>query len=199
MPTPSLLEVESHIRNLKLALKRSGAPSKMIDSISTKALRTGRKVNGQFATNRECRWKINPSHPQFANELDCKMIFAKLLAQIFCFDNAPDFPASAIKSEIQACYLNVAMKPGTFRDSLLLERFDYNEMVQEYSESIHGFSNYHIGHEDPTLKPKHLPGNIAWRTHRSNLIQGDMTLRESRIYLVKLIGRYFELGELKIE
>jgi hypothetical protein len=57
---------------------------------------------------------------------------------------------------------------------------------------------YHIGHQDPTLHPRHVPANVAWRTSRSNLIQGNMTLRQARIYLLKLIGRYFELGELDI-
>lgn len=64
---------------------------------------------------------------------------------------------------------------------------------------MHGHSSFHIGHEDPTRKPKHTPDNIGWRTFRSNLIQGNMTLRQARIYFVKLIGRYFELGEITIE
>ena len=43
-----------------------------------------------------------------------------------------------------------------------------------------------------------MPENISWRTMRSNLIQGDMTLRESRTKFVELIGRYFDLGEVTI-
>jgi hypothetical protein len=42
------------------------------------------------------------------------------------------------------------------------------------------------------------PGDLFELTTCATLIQGNMTLRQSRIYLLKLIGRYFELGELDI-
>jgi hypothetical protein len=37
------------------------------------------------------------------------------------------------------------------------------------------------------------PGDLFELTTCATLIQGNMTLRQSRIYLLKLIGRYFEL------
>ena len=80
----------------------------------------------------------------------------------------------------------------------MLETFDFGDLAREGLEPVHGHSSFHMGHEDPTQAPKHTPSNINWRTMRSNLIQGNMTLREARIYFVKLIARYFELGELEI-
>lgn len=68
----------------------------------------------------------------------------------------------------------------------------------EADNPTHGYSEFHIGHLNPTIIPKHVPENIAWRTLRSNLIQGNMSLREARIYIIKLIARYFELGEIEI-
>ena len=208
---PDLLEVEKHFEALGAALRAAGLHSKTVSSIKTKALRTGRKVTGEYATNRDPRWSLDPGHPQYGTETDCKIIFVKLAAQIFCFDNAPEVPTklTRVSQEIKdlgpdlkrICeehYLGHQIQSGTFRDSLLLERFDFNDLVAEGLNPVHGHSSFHIGHEDPTLKPKHRPDNVGWRTYRSNLIQGNMTLRQSRIYFVKLIGRYFELGEIHI-
>lgn len=205
-------EVEKHMGAMAAALRAAGLNSKTVASIRTKALLTGRKVTGEFATNRDQRWTLDLNHPQYGTELDCKVIFIKLAAQIFCFDNAPPIPTvltrttpdikalgGQLKSLCEQRYLGHPIAPNSFRDALLLERFDFNDLVAEGLNPVHGHSSFHIGHEDPSRKPKHTPDNVGWRTFRSNLIQGNMTLRQSRIYFVKLIARYFELGELHID
>lgn len=205
-------DVDLHFAAMGAALRAVGVPPNVVGAIRTKALRTGRKVTGEFATNRDPRWTLATKHPQFGTELDCKIIFVKLAAQIFCFDNAPAMPAALtrVKSEIKELaphlqticethYLGHQILPNSYRDALLLERFDFKDLVAEGLNPVHGHSSFHIGHEDPTLKPKHTPDNVGWRTFRSNLIQGNMTLRQSRIYFIKLISRYFELGEIHID
>ena len=194
---PELAEVETHIKRARAALRAAGVPAKQIAAISTKALKTGRKVTGEHATNRDSRWAVGIHHPQYGSELHCKIILVKLCAQIFCFDGAPVLD-DEFRKILEEQYLGRTIAPGTFRDSLLLERFSFADFVAEGAAPVHGHSGFHLGHEDPTLVPKHQPGNIAWRTFRSNLIQGNMTLRAARVYIVKLIGRYFELGELDI-
>ncbi|WP_149539328.1 hypothetical protein [Siccirubricoccus phaeus] len=209
---PSLAEANLHGIAAGAALRGAGVPGDFVTAIRTKALKTARKTTGLHATNREYRWQESTSHPQYGTEHDCKIIFVKLIAQAFCFDNAPPVPTqlSRVGAEIKPLgpdlkqifedqYLGHPIEPGTYRDSLLLERFDFNDLIAEGLNPKHGHSSFHLGHEDPTRKPKHTPDNTAWRTKRSNLIQGDMTLRESRIYFVKLIGRYFDLGEIQIE
>ena len=99
---------------------------------------------------------------------------------------------------LEAKYFGKPLIPNSYRDALLLEELDFGAFQQEMLNPSHGHSNFHIGHENPGHIPKHSPDNISWRTHRSNLIQGNMTLREARIYIVKLIGRYFELGEIDV-
>lgn len=192
----TLEQIKQDIASAKAALRQAGVPTKTISSISAKAMKTGRKVTGAHATNRDKRWEISVDHPQYGSEIDCHMTFVKLCAQIFCFDNAPECPRE-LRDRLVQVY-NFPIQPNSFRDSLLLEHFDFNDLVREGLSPTHGHSSFHIGHEDPTLVPKHQPGNINWRTYRSNLIQGNMTLRESRIYFVKLIARYFELGEQDI-
>jgi len=193
---PPLQDVENHARNVRRALRAAGVPSRVVAAIQTKSYRTGRKVTGEHATNRALRWSLDNTHPQYGSEYDCKVIFVKLCAQIFCFDNAPELH-DPLRSALQL-YLDEPIASNTYRDKLLLERFDFNDLVAEGLNPVHGHSSFHIGHEDPTLKPKHAPNNIGWRTYRSNLIQGNMKLREARIYFLKLIGRYFELGEIDI-
>jgi hypothetical protein len=196
MPYPELDQVRTDLKAAKAALRASGVSQKLITSIETKALRTGRKQTGEHATNRQSRWAINPGNPQYATELDCRVIFIILCAMMFEFDHAP--PLALEARTLFEFYLGKQIVAGTYQDALLLEKLDYNELRDDALAPQHGYGVYHIGHQDPTLIPRHVPKNVAWRTSRSNLIQGNMTLREARIYLLKLIGRYFELGELDI-
>ena len=196
MPYPDLEQVRIDFKAAKKALRVAGVHAKLITSIETKALRTGRKQTGEHATNRQSRWAINPRSPQYASESDSRIIFLILCAMIFEFENAP--PLAEEVRPLFETYLGKTIKPGTYQDALLLEKLNYNKLRDDCLAPKHGYSVYHIGHQDPTRSPRHVPDNVAWRTSRSNLIQGNMTLREARIYLVKLIGRYFELGELDI-
>jgi hypothetical protein len=208
---PPLPDVQKHALAVAAALRAAGVHSKTVAAIRTKALQTAKKVGGQFATNREKRWLEDPGHPQYDSEYDCYVIFVKLCAQVFCFQNAPLVPQNlrfvpkdvralgpTLRHVLEERYLGQAIEPNTFKDSLLLERFDFNDLVSEGLNPVHGYSSFHIGHEDPTKHPKHIPANVQWRTYRSNMIQGNMTLPQARLYFVKLIARYFELGEIQI-
>lgn len=189
-------EVDGHLRAVRRALRSLGVPSSLLSGITTRAQRSGRRQTGEFRSNRDPRWRLNPLDPQYGTEIDCKVIELRLLGMMCEFVNAPvvDDATAAILQK----YLGKQPIAGQYRDALTLEKLDYNEFVSEVGSPTHGKSKFHIGHDDPTAIPKHTPANISWRTHRSNLIQGDMTLRESRTKLVELIGRYFDLGEVTI-
>lgn len=196
MPYPDLEQVRLDFKATKAALRDANMPPKLIASIETKALRTGRKQTGEHATNRQSRWAVSSVNPQYATERDCRIIFVILCAMMFEFKNSPHLTEEA--RSLFESYLQKKIKKGTYKDALLLETLDYHKLRDDALSPQHGYGVYHIGHQDPTLHPRHVPKNVAWRTSRSNLIQGNMTLREARIYLLKLIGRYFELGELDI-
>jgi hypothetical protein len=190
--------IKAHRRAVKIALRHAGLPDNLLSAVETRALRSGRRQTGLFQSNRASRWNLNPQDPQFGTERDCNIIVLRLWGMILAFDNAPAIGNEA-REILERHYLGVALQAGTYRDSLLLESLDYQQVLAEIENPIHGVSQLHLGHQDPTIHPKHVPQNILWRSHRSNLIQGNMTLRQARIYIVKLIGRYFELGELNIE
>lgn len=195
-PYPDLEQIRLDYKAAKKVLRVAGVPAKLITSIETKALRTGRKQTGEHPTNRQNRWEINPASPQYASESDSRIIFIILCGMMFEFENAP--PLADEARSLFESYLRKNIKPNAYQDALLLEKLDYNKLRDDCLSPQHGYGVYHLGHQDPTRSPRHVPDNVAWRTSRSNLIQGNMTLREARIYLLKLIGRYFELGELDI-
>ena len=76
---------------VRAGLRAAGVPPKLISSIERKALKTGRKVTGENATNRT-RWDVAQTHPQFATERDSRIIFIILCAMMFEFENSPPLP-----------------------------------------------------------------------------------------------------------
>jgi hypothetical protein len=189
---------------LKRLLRANGFPPKLIVATETRALKSGRRQTGHFKSNRDWRWTLIHDHPvrgtdpQYGTEEDCKKILMVLLLTMLEFKNAPDIDDPAIAT-LAGRYLGRPIERESFRDSLLLEFLDFQAMRAEAENPTPGKSDFHIGHEDPQRIPKHAPENVAWRSLRSNLIQGDMTLREARIYIIRLIARYFELGEIHID
>lgn len=192
----SIAELDADVAAVRTALRSAGVANKTLNSIQTKALRTPRKVTGEWKTNREYRWDLVRHHPQYATHKNCLIIHLRLLGMMCEFVNAPDLPQATRK--LLAKYIGHHPNPGTYRDALTLRLLNYNSFADEVLSGSHGESGFHVGHEDPTRLPRHVPENISWREKRSNLIQGNMTLRESRTALVELIARYFELGEVTI-
>lgn len=124
------------------------------------------------------------------------MVLMKLLGTMLQFDGAP-----AIPKDLKLLFsrsLSIAVEPGTYRDPLTLEKLDFQELMAELTQPLHGRSLFHLGHREPSRLPKHTPDNVEWRSARSNLIQGDLTLRQARAKFVELIARYLELGEISI-
>lgn len=110
------------------------------------------------------------------------------------FKNAPTVD-DATRTLLEQ-YVDTPIAPGTYRDALTKELLDYQDFL---ADPTPGRSNFHIGHVDPTATPRHTPANVSWRSARSNLIQGDLTLPQARTKFVELIARYFDLGEVHIE
>ncbi|BCJ58998.1 hypothetical protein [Micromonospora endophytica] len=191
-----LAQLNSDLREVRKGLRKAGVYSKTIQGITTRAQKSGRRQTGDYQSNRSSRWNLDPRDPQYGTEEECKVIELRLLGMMCEFVNAPVLsePTTGIISK----YLGREPVIGSYRDALTLERLDYKHFEAEALQPKRGRSVFHIGHDDPTAVPKHCVANVSWRTHRSNLIQGDMTLREARTKLVELIGRYFQLGEVTI-
>ena len=187
-------QLDADLRETRRRLRGAGVPDRVLAAVRTRAQLSGRRTTGEFQSNRGRRWLLRPEDPQYGSEADCKVIELRLLGMMLEFVNAPDGDDQA--RELLARYLGQRPVPGTYRDVLTLERLDYNHFANEVPTP--GRSEFHIGHDDPSRRPRHVPDNVSWRTLRSNLIQGDMTLVEARTRLVQLVARYFGLGEVTI-
>jgi len=124
------------------------------------------------------------------------VILIRLLGMILEFEGAPAVDDAT--QEVLARYIDHPPMAGQYRDVLTLESMNYDAWLAEAAAPVHGASIMHIGHDDPTAVPRHVYSNVSWRTQRSNYIQRDLTIREARVWVVKVIARYFELGELEL-
>lgn len=197
MPEDPISRLNADLRAVRRGVRQAGVPDKVLDYIGTRALRSGRRQTGVFRSNRMSRWKLDPADPQYGSEEDCKLIHLRLLAMLMEFRGAPAIDDAT--REVLERHLGQPIRPGSYRDALTKERLDYGALVREAEEPRHGRSEFHLGHDNPSITPRHTPDNVSWRSARSNLIQGDLTLPEARTKFVELIARYFELGEVHIE
>ena len=176
-----LIRINKDLKIIKKQLRKVDVPNKAIQSIGTRALRSGRRLTGEFRSNRNSRWLLSYNDPQYGTEIHCKLIFIKLLGRLMQFDRAP------ITTDTIKCfgvYLNFETLP--YKDPLTKEVLSYEQFIDETINPKHGHSSFHMGHLNPQLQPKHLFKNVDWMTKRSNLIQGDMTIKEASDKLLKI-------------
>ena len=160
----TLVEVRDDLKHLKRGLREMDVPNKLVLAVETRALRSGRRQTGQYQSNRQSRWKLQTNDPQFGTELDSKIILVKLLSQLVEFQDAP--PITGKVGRVARKYLERSPRPGQYRDPLTKERLSYSQMVAENAAPRQGISSFHIGHDDPTTQPRHIPGNV--NTHRKS-------------------------------
>lgn len=188
--------LDTDIKVVRSELRRVGVPPKLIGAIATRALRSGRRQTGTYRSNRDPRWKLQSKDPQYGTESNSKEVLLKLYATLLEFEGAPSAEGNALR--ILERSLGRSLRPDSFRDELTLEKLSYADVVAEVLDPKPGISAIHIGHRDPTIHPRHVADNVEWRTERSNLLQGNLTLPEARTKFVELIARYFELGEVTV-
>ncbi len=196
-PDPIVTRLSRDILSVKKGLRQAGVAPGLIDGIATRALLSQRRQTGPYQSNRARRWRLQEGDPQYGTEEECKRILLKLYGQLLEFQNPP--PLDGDTRAILEGHAGRALVANSYRDSLTLEPLDYAALAAEAAAPQHGSSDFHLGHEDPTTIPRHVSGNINWRTRRSNLIQGNLTLRQARTRLLEIIARYFELGEVEIQ
>src|SRR4051794_30167390 len=119
MPFPTtLIEVDAHLSALKKALTQAGVPTKLLQSVQTRAYLSGRRQTGEFQSNRQSRWTLNPNDPQYGTQLDCRIILIKLLGAMVEFKNGPVLPTDII-SMLEHNYFFTKLQRGSYRDALL--------------------------------------------------------------------------------
>lgn len=152
----------------------------LLPKVQTKAYLTDRRQTGTFPSNREARWEIDPSSPQFATKSECINIEVKLLAQILEFTGAPTREIDKSAEEKIVDLIGSSPKPGSFRCPISGQSIDYSKFISEANEPNHGRSTYQVGHLVPLARPegKHAAANISWITELGNRVQGEDSLTE---------------------
>lgn len=149
----------------------------IIAKIQLKAYSTDRRQTGDYQTNREVRWEAHPKSPQYASRIDCMLIEAKLLAQIFLFVGAPDLNKDGTVI-IEKALEGKFQKDG-FRCPISGKPIFYNEFLEKVTSPTHGRSGFQVGHFDPLASTgKHIASNTSWITDLGNRVQGESSLEE---------------------
>lgn len=187
-----LLILRADLNELVKELRSVGVPLKLLTSIDRKCLKTPRRQTGRvdYRTNRAYRWNVPESHPDYSTELNARLVLLRLLLDAMKMRHAPT-ANQALVARVTSRYFPNAPIAEVTRDPLTDEVLDWNELVQDIVEKPkHGYSRFHIGHQDPRSHPKHMPGNVRWQLKASNDFQDGMDIRVARIaFSIDLLTR----------
>lgn len=170
-------------RLIVAAMQSQGVPRQLLESISRKCLRTPRRQTGRvdYRTNRESRWRVVPDHPDYASEAEANRILLRLLVDALYMRNAPSVDTQLLNDVWERNFPSIPRAPET-SDPITDEALDWNELVADIVDRpVHGYSLFHIGHQNPKLRPKHRADNIRWQLKPSNDFQGGMVAPVARI------------------
>ena len=182
-PPDPVRELRNDLGQLFQHLRSAGVPPKLMASIERKCLNTPRRQTGRVdrRTNRQNRWTLAPDHPDYSTELDARLVQLRLLLDMVGMRNGPQIDME-FASALSRKYFGsaIALEPTT--DPLTDEVLGYTELRRDVVEDPkHGYSRFHIGHQDPKTHPKHRPDNVRWQLKTSNDFQGTMAIRVARI------------------
>lgn len=183
MANDPVADLKRELKGLMKQLVLAGVPSALITSIDRKCLRTPRRQTGRLdrRTNREPRWRVAADHPDFGTELDAHLIRLSLFIGLIRMANAPKIDESDV-NDMSVKYFGHPISREVTTDPVSDEPLDYLELVSDVvTAPRHGYSRFHIGHQDPRTQPKHLPANVRWQFKASNDFQGTMDVRVARI------------------
>lgn len=182
--------VREDLDRLMESMRHAGVAEKLLESMSRKCLRTPRRQTGRvdFRTNRQPRWRIVAEHPDYASELNANLVLLRLLIDSLHMQNAPDVDERLIADISERHFAALGLSDHTL-DPLTDEVLNWDELVEDVvTNPVHGYSRFHIGHQDPKLQPKHMPANVRWQLKPSNDFQDGMDIRVARIaYKIHLL------------
>lgn len=178
-----LADIRADLRDLVDRLRTAGVPVKLLASIERKCMRTPRRQTGRLdrRTNRQNRWILILDHPDYSTERDALLVRLRLLLDVLGMQDSPQVDRDFVTALARKYFEDTGAGEST-RDPLTDEPLSYPELVEDIvNNPKHGYSRFHIGHQDPRFQPKHNPGNVRWQSKKSNDFQGTMDIRVARI------------------
>lgn len=148
----------------------------------------GRPQDGQDG-NRMNRWLFKEDHKQYASEKDATLVQIRYYLQALSMTSAPELPLPALKTSFQWLTGHI-IAPGAYEDPIQLIPID----LKPFLENPRSITSGHLIPLD--RGGKHIPENAYLMMHRSNQMQGNMTVMEL-INLMKSIVQRHEQRAIK--
>lgn len=146
----------------------------------------GRPQDGKDG-NRMNRWLFDPSHKQYATEKNATLVQVRYYLQALSMTSAPKLPMQELKTSFQWLAGHL-IEPGAYEDPIQLIPIDLRPSLKE-PRSINS------GHLIPLDRGgKHIPENAFLMLHRSNQMQGNMSVSELIDLMKQIVQRHEQRG-----
>ncbi len=174
-----------------------GYDKKAIQKIATKLRDAGRRSPPWKSTssrvpglpqdgkdgNRIKRWLLEPDHKFYADEVTATLVEIKYYLQLLSMEDAPNLP----NNSIQECFdwlIEHKVEAGNYLDPIQLVPISL-KTIMENARTIQS------GHIYPLDRGgKHEPKNAFLMLHRSNQLQGNLTLDELIVLMDKIVKKH---------
>lgn len=144
----------------------------------------GRPQDGNDG-NRISRWLLPTDHKFYADEITATLVEIKYFLQLLSMDNAPLLPENTIQNSFD-WLIEHEVKPNFYLDPIQLLPISLKEVVDD-AKIIQS------GHLHPLDRDgKHEPKNAFLMLHRSNQLQGNLTLEELVALMEEITKRHAE-------
>jgi hypothetical protein len=133
--------------------------------------------------NRTLRWKLDKKHKFYADEVTATLTEVKYYLQLLSMTDAPSMP----EGTIQTCFgwlIEHDVVPGYYLDPIQLIPISLKAIVEDARR-------IQSGHLHPLDRGgKHDPKNAFLMLHRSNQLQGNLTVEELINLMREIVKRH---------
>lgn len=144
----------------------------------------GRPQDGNDG-NRIKRWLMLNDHKFYANEIDATLVEIKYYLQLLSMNDAPILPINTIQESFD-WLIEHKVVPNSYLDPIQLVPISLKDVMED-ARTIQS------GHLHPLDRGgKHIPNNAFLMLHRSNQLQGNLTVDELVALMNEIVKRHAE-------
>ncbi len=142
----------------------------------------GRPQDGSDG-NRIKRWLMTPDHKFYASEIDATLVEVKYYLQLLSMNDAPALPNNTLQKAFD-WLVEHDVTPNSYLDPIQLIPISLKDVMED-ARTIQS------GHLYPLDRGgKHIPKNAFLMLHRSNQLQGNLTLDELVALMNEIVKRH---------
>jgi hypothetical protein len=142
----------------------------------------GRPQDGNDG-NRIKRWLMETDHKFYANEIDATLVEIKYYLQLLSMSDAPTLPENTIQNSFD-WLIEHPVAPNHYLDPIQLIPISLKDVIND-ARTVQS------GHLHPLDRGgKHVPNNAFLMLHRSNQLQGNLTVIELVALMNEIVQRH---------